>query len=153
MDITQAVNEAVIATFSDMAFMDAEPIQTCSGCPPFGQIIGVEFLHPLEGHMILHLTTPIKQMVIENIHGVDWNDLARREVDDCLMELVNIMAGNFLLLVESGQHRYALSLPQVWYDESDIMDCGTLDDYYFIVNDEAAKVSLTFSPAGASSKG
>ncbi len=147
MEIAQAVNEAVVETFSEMAFMDAEPIRDFASAPPFGQIVGVEFLHPLQGHLILHLTTTAKQMVIENIHGLDWRSLTRQEVDDCLMELVNIMAGNFLLRMETGERRYALSLPQVWYDESDIIDCGPLDDFCFTVNDEAAKVSLAFVPA------
>lgn len=146
MDITQALTEAVDSTFADMAFMDAEPEPAHPGEPNPGQVIAIEFLQPLGGYLMVHLSATTKQLIIENIHGVDWESLSGSEVDDCLMELVNIMAGNFLILVGAGESRHSLSLPQVLYDQSDLTIDNELVDYYFSVNGEMTRVSLKYAP-------
>lgn len=144
MDTSQALAEAVGSTFADMAFMDAEPESVHPGEPNPGQVIAIEFLQPLGGYLMVHLSAATKQLIIENIHGVDWESLSGSEVDDCLMELVNIMAGNFLVLVGAGDNRHSLSLPQVLYDESDLTTDEELTDHYFSVNGETTKVSLKY---------
>lgn len=146
MDTPQALAEAVGATFADMAFMDAEPESAHPGEPNPGQVIAIEFLQPLSGYLVLHLSAATKQLIIENIHGVDWGSLSGSEVDDCLMELVNILAGNFLALVGAGDSRHSLSLPQVLYDEFDLITDDGLADHYFSVNGETTRVSLKYSP-------
>ena len=152
MDTSQALAEAVGSTFADLAFMDAEPESSHPGEPSPGQVIGIEFLQPLGGYLMLHLSAATKQLIIGNIHGVDWESLSGSEVDDCLMELVNIMAGNFLVLVGGGDSRHSLSLPQVLYDESDLITGDESDDHYFSVNGETTRVSLKYSP-GSKARG
>ena len=146
METTQALAEAVGSTFADLAFMDAEPESVHPGEPNPGQVIAIEFLQPLGGYLMLHLSAATKQLIIENIHGVDWESLSGSAVDDCLMELVNIMAGSFLVLVGSGDDRHSLSLPRVLYDESDLIIDDELVDHYFSVNGETTRVSLKYSP-------
>jgi len=146
MDTSQALVQAVGSTFADLAFMDAEPESVHPGEPSPGQVIAIEFLRPLGGCLMLHLSAATKQLIIENIHGVGWESLSGSEVDDCLMELVNIVAGNFLILVGAAESTHSLSLPQVLYDESDLITDDGLIDYYFSVNGETTRVSLKYLP-------
>ncbi len=151
MDTTQALVEAVGATFADLAFLDTERVSRSPDKPRPGQVVAVEFLRPLAGYLALHLSRHTKQAIIENIHGVHWKSLSGSEIDDCLMELVNIMAGTFLILV--GADRHALSLPLVLYDQSDLMIEEEPLDYFFSVNDEIIKASLKYtSPSTACEK-
>ncbi len=146
MEVSKALVEAVGATFADLAFLDAEPVDDRPGEPNPGQIVAIEFLQPLAGYLVLHLSAATKQSIIENIHGVEWKSLSGAEVDDCLMELVNVTAGSFLSLVGAGNGRHALSLPRVLYDESDLLADDDLVDYCFSINGETARVSLKYVP-------
>lgn len=151
MDISQALTEAVGLTFANLAFMDAEPDSAHPGEPSPGQVIAIEFLHPLDGYLMVYLTAATKQLIIENIHGVGWKSLSGSEVNDCLMELTNIMAGNFLVLIGAGEHRYSLSLPQVLYDTSDLVDEDELVDHYFSVNGQITRISIKYLPGSKDS--
>lgn len=150
MNTTHAINRAVVMTFANMAFVDAEPTPLRPQLSTSERVIGIEFLYPLGGCIVLHLPTSVKQAVVENIHGVDWQMLGRVQVDDCLTELVNIIAGTFLLLVEASEYRQALSAPQIWYSEPTITTTGELEEHFFLVNNEPAKVALSFAKAAAS---
>lgn len=144
MGPTEALDEAIVASFADMAFMDAveEPAPETS-VPP-GQIVHIDFAHPLVGCVTLHLPASTKKRLVENIYGYGWESLAGSEVDDCLMELVNVVAGNFLRLMGQDEHRHAVSLPQILYDDSDIPPGERLTRYYR-VDDELTRVELIYA--------
>jgi hypothetical protein len=143
MDVKDALDEAVITSFADMAFMDAvvEPDRLSEAdSAPTGQLIHISFGHPLFGFLTLYLGVGTKQRLIENVYGQGWDELSGSEVDDCLMELANIVAGNFLLERGEEEYRHAVSLPQVLYDEADLPHADQPLARYYRVDDELIRV-------------
>lgn len=127
-----SINQAVITTFMDMAFIDAMPRDSCeSGSVEFSHIIHIDFKAPAEGSLILYLPTACKRMIVENIHGSDWLELSADEIDDCLLEVLNVLAGNFLSIYCGAESTHNMSFPEILFDESDIADKSTYEEFCF----------------------
>lgn len=147
MDVVQALDQAIIDSFADMAFMDASPVADDIGTLesiPTGQLVHISFGRPLSGFLTLHLGAIAKQRLVENIYGQGWDELAGSQVDDCLMELANIVAGNFLLAFGMGEDRHSVSLPQVLYDEDEIPEWATPLTRFYRVDDSLIQVFLAY---------
>lgn len=144
MEKMKALDEAVALSVGDMAFMDAEPIEKSKAAVPAGQLVHIRFAHPLVGYITLHLPSTTKQRLVENVFGRSWDELAGSEVDDCLMEMVNIIAGNFLLKIGEGEHSHAVSLPQMLYDEQDIPPIGKPLTRHYNIDDDVVRVTLAY---------
>jgi CheY-specific phosphatase CheX len=111
MDISDALDRAVIGSFADMAFMDAQaaaeqPMETQEE-----QRVAVSFSGSTPGCLTLHLTAPTKQRLVENIYGHGWEELAESVADDCLKEVANIITGNLLKELGYADFGQTVSLP------------------------------------------
>ncbi|MFW5850062.1 MAG: chemotaxis protein CheX [Spirochaetota bacterium] len=143
MDVKDALDEAVITSFADMAFMDAvvEPDDVPEAdSVSVGQLVHIRFGHPSSGFLTLYLGLTTKQRLVENVYGRGWDELSDSEVDDCLMELANIVAGNFMLERGEEEDRHAVSLPQVLYDEADLPPAERSLSRHYRVDDELIRV-------------
>ena len=130
--LRNSITEAVITTFMDMAFIDAMPRDSCeSESVEFSHIIHIDFKAPTEGSLILYLPTACKRMIVENIHGNDWLELSADEIDDCLLEVLNVLAGNFLRNYCGEELTHNMSFPEILFDESDIPDKSAYEEFCF----------------------
>lgn len=120
MQVFEALDQAMVVSFADMAFMDVVEESGPDDDIACGQIVHLDFSHPLSGYLTLYLSAATKRRIVENIYGYEWENLAGSKVDDCLMELVNIIAGNFLGFTGKDEHRHAVSLPQILFDDTDL---------------------------------
>lgn len=146
MEPAEALEQAMVVSFAEMAFMDVVDEPAPEDDVASGQIVHLDFSHPLSGYVTLYLSAATKQRIVENIHGRGWEDLAGSEVDDCLMELVNIVAGNFLRLMGKDEHRHAVSLPQVLYDDSDLPNGEGRITRYYRADDALVRAVLVYEP-------
>lgn len=148
MELTSALDQAVADSFADMAFMDAMVVSEDGGAPasvPDGQLVYISFGRPLSGFLTLQLGVATKKRLVENVYGQGWEELPGAQVDDCLMELANVVAGNFLLIFGEGENRHAVALPQVLYDEEELPEWDNLFKRYYRVDDEHICVFLAYS--------
>ena len=99
----EALVEAAQKTFADMAFVDVNPTEPPSEPLTFSHVISIEFRTPGTGRILLFLPQEVKKMVAENIYGRDWKTLRSEEIDDCLLELLNVLAGNMVDSLGGGQ--------------------------------------------------
>lgn len=146
MEPFEALEQAMALSFADMAFMDATQANAPDDDVSFGQIVHLEFAHPLSGYLTLYLSAATKQRIVENVYGFGWEDLADSVVDDCLMEMVNIVAGNFLRLMGDDEYRHAVSLPQVLYDDSDLPASDNTIIQFYRADDEFMRAVLVYKP-------
>ncbi len=147
MDVLQALDQAVIDSFADMAFMDATNVSEDEGAleaVPNGQLVHISFGQPLSGFITLHLGVETKRSLVKNIYGTEWDGMAGSQVDDCLMELANIIAGNFMLAFGEGENRHAVSLPQVLYDEQELAQWDKPINRYYRVDDELIRIFVAY---------
>ncbi len=118
-NISKALIESVIQTFEEMAFLDVQPVSDINTVN-FTQIIYIGILDPLKGSMALYLPVECKRIIIENIYGDEFNNLSPREIDDCLLEILNVLAGCFLGKLYATTIRYRVDIPKILFDETEI---------------------------------
>jgi CheY-specific phosphatase CheX len=117
--LTRAMSEAL----SEMAFLDAAVAQQEPSFPT-SHVITVSFSRPIHGHITLYLSLEVKKAIVENVHGRDWGALSAVEIDDCLLELGNVVAGNYLTAYFGKETVHDISLPALLFDDSDLTCTG-----------------------------
>ena len=119
-EIKKAVEDAVIKTFAEMAFIDVVPTEEGDVTIDFGPILSISFSYPVHGGFILYLPNECKKQIVEDVFARDWEELSMSEIDDCLLELLNVLAGNFLHFLCGENIKYNMNFPEVLFDETDI---------------------------------
>ena len=140
----ESVAPAVERTFSDMAFIDVTELTEHSAKIDSSHIIHIYFHEPMEGEIALVLPSECKRMIVENIYGCDWRDLHATEIDDCLLEILNVLAGNFLDEYWGRDVKHDISLPELRFDENEIDAGSGFTDFYFDAEGVPFKVSIRF---------
>lgn len=118
-DVTEkatALTTAVINTFGEMAFIDVQPAAEEQQALPSGQSFKIPFKKPREGELHLYLPLEAKQFIVENILAQEWEELSPVEIDDCLLELLNVLAGAFLRNLCGEDSEIRLLLPEISFD-------------------------------------
>ncbi|HDQ13436.1 MAG TPA: chemotaxis protein CheX [Sediminispirochaeta sp.] len=138
----QALIKASKDTLGEMAFLDVMELEEAADFK-VGQQLFIEFSHPIRGRMLLSFPLEIKQAIVENIHATDWESLSFDEIDDCLLELLNILAGNFLRELHEESVKVQLSFPRVLFSLDEIGDIENFYVYYFDAEGSPFSVSLS----------
>lgn len=136
-----ALLKAIQSTLGEMAFIDvieAEEPQEFET----GQLMFIEFYKPIHGRLLLALPIEIKQAIVENIHATDWNELSVNEIDDCLLELLNVLGGNFLRELEGGEVKVHLSFPTVLFSLEEILDLDSFWEFNFDAEGSPLTISV-----------
>ena len=142
--LQDSVVAAVERTFSDMAFLDVVEVPEISARLKFGHILHISFTEPEEGEIALFLPSECKRKIVENIYGRDWGDLHATEIDDCLLEMLNVLAGNFLSDCYGDAKKHNVSLPELRFDDSGIFKGDKFAQFYFDAEEMPFKVSICF---------
>ena len=144
--LKQSMDEAVMQTFAEMAFVDVLP----ADIPKIdhSQIMIIEITRPQRGVMYLLMPRECKQCVVENIHGDSWESLSVDQIDDCLLELLNVLGGNFLSRYYGEAVSYSVSFPQVVFDESELPDLESFSYYSYDAEGIPFAVALKMETQG-----
>lgn len=141
----EKLHEALVAatqnTLGEMAFLDVLEVEKASDFEA-GQLLFIEFTKPIHGRMLLSFPVEIKRAIVENIHAADWEELSVSEIDDCLLELLNILAGNFLRELHEQNIKVQLSFPHVLFSLEEISDLHNFTVYHFDAEGTPFSVSL-----------
>ncbi len=143
--LQEAVTSAVGMTFMNMAFVDVMPAEDV-GELEYSHILHITFSSPLNGGMLLFLPTECKKTIVENVHGSNWESLTTDEIDDCLLELLNVLAGNFLNLYCGNDVGHNMSFPQILFDESEIPEKGNFQEFFYDAEGAFFKVGVCVLP-------
>ena len=144
-DLKESINASVIKTFSDMAFIDVSSLSGLSEKMVYSQILHMTFFEPVEGQIVLFLPSECKRLIVENIYGSDWNELHDPEIDDCLLEILNVLAGNFLTEYCGNDAKHDMSLPCLLFDEKEISLSEAPSEYYFDADGAIFKIAISFN--------
>lgn len=134
--IIKAFSDAVRDTFAEMAFIDVISEQHHEGRISYTGIMGLEFSLPATGHMLFYMSKDSKRHLVENIYGEDWAGLSDLEIDDCLLEILNVLAGEFFKNLYGKEEKIIMSFPRLYFDENDIP--GIPGQQKFVFNAEGA---------------
>ena len=144
--IKKSFTDSVIDTFAEMAFIDVIPENNYDGEIKYAGIIGIHFHTPGEGTLHFFLTKECKKKLVGNIYGEDWVGLNDLEIDDCLLEILNVLAGEFLKNLYGPDKKVSMSFPALFFGDEDLShESGQLD---FIFNAEGAMFTAKVSMKG-----
>lgn len=138
--IQTSLDSAVIQSFGDMAFIDVVPVDPRE--VDHGQIMILEITRPARGEIYLIMSKEGKQQAVENIHGDSWDQLSPAQIDDCLLELLNVLGGNFLSDYYGENVSYSLSFPQVIFDENELPDLNDFIKFTYDAEDVPFSVAI-----------
>lgn len=131
---SEKVHEALVRstqmTMMDMAFVDVIEAEEKSDVH-HSNVLYLDFTQPVRGGIILRLSKECKMTIVENIHGSNWDSLSGDEIDDCLLEVLNVLAGNFLNFFCGKETGHNMSFPQMLFDEDEIPGGNKFVPFYF----------------------
>jgi len=125
-----ALLRATQHTLGEMAFIDVIEAEEQRDFET-GQLLFIEFYKPVRGRLLLALPLEIEREIVENIHAADWDELSVNEIDDCLLELLNVLGGNFLRELEQKDVKVHLSFPTVLFSLEEIPDLDSFWTFSF----------------------
>ena len=131
IEFRNAFINATRKTFSEMAFIDVVESPQLSNEIKYSHIIYQAFIEPDRGDCALFLPFACKKKIVENIYGEDWENLNPDQTDDCLLELCNVLAGNYLIDVYGENARRDMSLPQLLFDEKHLIKDDNVQEFFF----------------------
>ena len=137
-----ALGAAVLKTFSDMAFIDVAPSPVCEETISYSHILSIALRQPVVGGLALYLPSECKRMIVENIYGEEWEQLSGVQIDDCLLELLNVLAGNFLNEYCGAGLQHNISLPELIFDETELQRPEEVNEYLYDAEGVCFKVVL-----------
>jgi CheY-specific phosphatase CheX len=141
-DIQTAITSAVEQTFINMAFIDVIRARTEQTSSDVSQLIVIDITKPRRGSILLRLPLALKRQVVENIHADSWEDLSAREIDDCLLEILNVLAGNYLHKLLGENVKYNITFPQIVFDEDEFGDETGFENYFYDAEGIIFEVSI-----------
>lgn len=125
-------------TFHDMAGKKVELIENKQGEVHFTNVFIIESFQPEELCLQFFFPLEAKRLLVESILKENWFNLSHEYIDDCLLEIVNIIGGNFFCRYFNPR-RYEISLPQLTFDDRGI---SRGEMYYFETEGILFAVSL-----------
>ena len=140
VDIKEALVESVRNTFADMLFLDVMESGALD-LKNFSHIIRIRILDPENLELVLWLPLELKIEIAETIYGIPWDEISDTEIDDSLLELLNVLAGNFLSVYAGPDKKYNISLPEILFDE-DELERNDRDEIFFNVEGKPLKISF-----------
>lgn len=129
--IKKSMIKTIESVFSDMVFIDTLHIVDTPENFIYTQILYIDIISPHTGYVIAYLPLELRKIIVETIHSTDWDDMHASEIDDCLLEILNVITGNFMTELLGRDSKYNISFPAVNYDEEDIENLNKSQSIFF----------------------
>ena len=97
---------AIESVFSEMVFIDTLHLDEKPENFVYTQILYIDIISPVKGYIIAYLPLELRKTIVETIHTTDWDEMHATEIDDCLLELLNVITGNFMTDLLGHNNKY-----------------------------------------------
>lgn len=141
-EVAEVLAESVVATFAEMAFVDIAEVPETAEPLEYSHILAVDFIEPGAGSLALYLPYECKRQIVENIYGSDWKALSSTEIDDCLLEILNVLAGTFLNNYYGVERRISMSFPELLFDDHRIRNLANRKEFCFDAEGNQFRIAL-----------
>ena len=119
-NIKNALVKAVCKTFQELSFIDVVETNQSNDKLIFNQILYIEIIEPEEMRIFLYLPLRLKEMIAENVYCKSLKNLKYTEIDDCQLEILNVITGNFLSNLYHEKKNYKFELPRILFDDKNL---------------------------------
>jgi len=134
--IRKAFIDSVVDTFAEMSFIDVISENNFKGTIEYSGVMGLHFTEPGMGNLLFFMTKECKKKLVENIYGEDWTILNDLEIDDCLLEILDVLTGVFLNNLYGRDKKISMSFPRLYFNDEEIPE--ETNSQFFIFNAEGA---------------
>jgi len=110
--------ESVSSVFADMAFIDVQEIfDECSSTKESSgeRCVTIDVLAPLSCRIELRINQVLRDKIVENLFGAAPDSIQKKNGEDSLLEMLNIITGSFLSAYFGSGTEIQLELPQFQY--------------------------------------
>lgn len=105
--------ESVSSVFADMAFID---VQTSGPAPVEDErCVAIDILAPVSCRLELRITKRLRDKIVENLFGDPADSVQKKNGEDSILEMLNIITGTFLSAYFGTGTEIQLELPQYQY--------------------------------------
>jgi len=121
-----ALSDAVCSTFADMTFIDVAPARAGAGpgarpvaAPGIREVrAAIDVLRPVSGRLELRMPEDLRARILDILYDGSEGEGGERR-DDSVLELLNVIAGQFLSRYFGRNAEVKLELPQYLYFHED----------------------------------
>ncbi len=139
-NIKAAINNSVSTVIEQMAFLDVEPAKEVRFVSEPKYFIHME--SPINGALIFSIPDTSKKNLAGNIYGKDFSEIKMNEINECLLELVNIITGQFLNKLDIKNAQYILGIPKIIFREEDLYTYSHNYNYFFNAEGSEFQIKL-----------
>jgi hypothetical protein len=112
--------DCVSSVFADMAFIDVQEVLDgdLPGAPAETageRCVAIDVLAPLSCRIELRINNALRDKIVENLFGEAPDSVQKKNGEDSLLEMLNIIAGTFLSAYFGSGVEIQLELPQYLY--------------------------------------
>jgi len=133
--------DCVSSVFADMAFIDVQ--KTDAGDPVTDErCVAIDVLAPVSCRIELRLSGGLRDKIVENLFGDSPDSVQKKNGEDSILEMLNIITGAFLSAYFGAGTEIQLELPQYLYFEE--QSPGSVVAKVFM-NAEGESLNITLS--------
>ena len=110
--------DSVSSVFADMAFIDVQEVFEESAFPEDSsdeRCVTIDVLAPLSCRIELRINQALRDKIVENLFGSDPDLIQKKNGEDSILEMLNIITGSFLSAYFGTGTDIQLELPQYQY--------------------------------------
>lgn len=134
----RSLSAAVIQSMSEMVFLDVLEQPVPNGSAYYENAFSIDILKPLSAKLVLYIPDLLKNRIIKNIYPGDDISITPNVEDDCLLEILNVLTGNFLTEYFGRKVTTKIELPEMYIGD--------------MKNESEPIVSLSFDGEGVTFK-
>ena len=133
--------DCVSSVFADMAFIDVQKSDAGAAVKD-ERCVAIDVLAPVSCRIELRLTGGLRDKIVENLFGDAPDSVQKKNGEDSILEMLNIITGAFLSAYFGAGTEIQLELPQYLYFEE--QSPGSVVAKVFM-NAEGESLNITLS--------
>ncbi len=127
--VVTALTRSVTMAMEEMAFLGVKRIE--GGGIESEPAYFVNLQSPVKGALILSIPQDGKGKLAGNVYGKARSDISGAEIDDCILELVNVITAQFMIRLDFKKIQYILGVPKLIFRQGDLYSYPYSYDYSF----------------------
>ncbi len=132
--------DCVSSVFADMAFID---VQKSESVPVTDErCVAIDVLAPFSCRIELRLSGGLRNKIVENLYGDSPDSIQKKNGEDSILEMLNIIAGAFLSAYFGTGSEIQLELPQYLYFEKQSQG-NVVAKVFMTAEDEPLNITLS----------
>jgi CheY-specific phosphatase CheX len=121
--IRETITPSIFEVFEKMFYIFLEPLDVRNNENEYDMEAAISFEGTISGNVKILLSMEILRAMVQNMLGLEGDEIAGQEMEDCSKEAANMICGNFLSRLDSTE-AFNLSTPTFKESQSEYLESG-----------------------------